>query len=105
LGDESVRAIGNIVGKYIDRSEPKDNMQACARICVEVYLGKGLPEAIKLKVDDWTHIQQLDYEQTPFKCKVCHDCDHFANHCPKLLDVKNTLEEEQWETVKKENYP
>eukprot|EP00253_Pinus_taeda_P010744 PITA_10744 len=53
-GDESVKAIGNAVGKYIDRSEPKDNMQACARICVEVDLGKGLPEAIKLKVDEWS---------------------------------------------------
>eukprot|EP00253_Pinus_taeda_P005656 PITA_05656 len=68
-GDESVRAIGNAVGKYIDRSEPKDNMQACTRICVEVDLGRGLPEEIKLKVDDWSHIQQLDYEQIPFKCK------------------------------------
>ena len=61
-GDELVRAIGNAVGKYINWSEPKDNMQACARICVEVDVGKGLLEAIKLKVDDWTHIQQLDYE-------------------------------------------
>jgi len=25
-GDESVRAIGNVVGKYIDHSEPKENM-------------------------------------------------------------------------------
>lgn len=51
-GDESIRAIRNVVGKFIDRSEPKDNMQACAHICVEVDLGKGLPVAIKLKVDD-----------------------------------------------------
>eukprot|EP00253_Pinus_taeda_P028342 PITA_28342 len=68
-GDDSVKAIGNAVGKYIYHSEPKDNMQACARICVEVDLGRGLSEAIKLKVDDWSHIQQLDYEQIPFKCK------------------------------------
>eukprot|EP00253_Pinus_taeda_P029321 PITA_29321 len=51
-GDELVRAIGNVVGRFIDRSEPKDNMQACAHRCVEVDLDKGLPEAIKLKVDD-----------------------------------------------------
>lgn len=55
-GDELVHAIGNVVGKYIDHSVPKDNMQAFARICVEVDLGKGLPEAIKLKVDNWTQI-------------------------------------------------
>lgn len=44
-------------------------MHACVRICVEFDLGKGLPEDIKIKVDHWTHIQQLDYEQLPFKCK------------------------------------
>ena len=100
-GDDSVRAIGNAVGKYIDRSEPKDNMQACARICVEVDLGKGLPEAIKLKVDDWTHIQQLDYEQIPFKCKVCHEYGHFANQCSKITNDVNVQPEKQWETVKR----
>jgi len=55
-GDESVKATGNTVRKYIERCEPKDNMHACARIYVEVNLGKGLPEAIKIKVDQWTHI-------------------------------------------------
>lgn len=61
-GDESVRAIGNAIEKYIHRCEPKENMHACVRICVEVDLGKGLPEAIKIKVDQWTHMQKLDYE-------------------------------------------
>lgn len=56
-GDDSVRAIGNVLGKFIDLSEPNENMQAYARICVEVDLGKGLPEVIKLKFDEWTHIQ------------------------------------------------
>lgn len=78
-GDESVKAIGNAVGKYIDRYEPKENMHACARICVEVDLRKGLSEAIKINVDQWTHIQQLDYKQLPFKCKVCHEYGHFKN--------------------------
>ena len=79
----------NTIGRFIDHSEPKDNMQACARICVEIDLGKGLPEAIKLKVEDWTHIQQLDYEQIPFKCKLCHEYGHFSNRCSKLVDVEN----------------
>ena len=72
-GDESVKAIWNVVGKYIDDREPKENMHDCVRIYVEVDLGKGLLEAIKIKVDQWTHIQQLDYEKLPFKCKVCHE--------------------------------
>jgi len=68
-GDELVKAIGNAMGKYMDICEPKDNMHACARICVEAHLGKGLPEAIKIKVDQWTHIQQLDYEQISFNVR------------------------------------
>lgn len=76
-------------------------MQACACICIEVDLDKGLPETIKLKVDDWTHFQQLDYEQIPFKCKVCHKYGHFANRCTKLVDVEKTSQDEHWETIKK----
>ena len=76
-------------------------MQACARICIEVDLGKGLPEAIKLKVDNWTHIQQLDYEQIPFKCKVCHEYNHFANRCSKFIYIENPDLDTQWETIKR----
>ena len=104
-GDESVKAIGNAVGKYIDRFEPRENMHACARICVEVDLGKGLREAIKIKVDQWMHIQQLDYEQLPFKCKVCHEYGHFANRCRKLKPNESIENEESpkgsWEQVKR----
>lgn len=82
-GDDLVRTIGNAVGKYIDRRKPKDNTHAYIRICVEVDLEKGLPEVIRIKVDEWTHIQQLDYEKILFKCKVCHEYGHFANRCSK----------------------
>lgn len=91
-GEELVKGIGNTVGKYIDRCEPKENMHACVRICVEVELGKGLPEPIKIKVDQWTHIQHLDYEQIPFNCKVCHEYGHFANRCSKKKENENVEE-------------
>lgn len=76
-------------------------MQACARICVEVDLGKGLPETIKIKVDEWSHIQQLNYEQIPFKCKVCPEYGHFSNRCIKIINVDNNTQDQQWEVVKK----
>ena len=52
---ESLEAIGNKLEKYIDREERKDKY-SCARICVEVDLEIGLPEAIKLNVAEWSHI-------------------------------------------------
>jgi hypothetical protein len=45
----------------------------------------GLPESIQLKVTDWSHIQELDYEQLPFKCKYCHGYRHFAQ-CKKKAE-------------------
>ena len=48
---ESLVIIGNKLGKYIDRAERKDQF-SCARICVEVDLEIGLPEAIQLTVPD-----------------------------------------------------
>ena len=46
---KSLETIGNKLGKYIDRSERKDQY-SCARICVEVDLEIGLPEAINIIV-------------------------------------------------------
>jgi hypothetical protein len=58
---KSLEAIGNTLGKYIDKEDKKEQY-SCARICVEVDLEVGLPEAIQLKIADWSSIQELDYE-------------------------------------------
>jgi len=85
-GKSSLEDIGNKLGRFIDSSEPKGGQFTCARICVEVNLEKGLPEAIKLTIGNWSHIQELDYEQIPFKCNSCHVYGHFAKNCPKLAE-------------------
>ena len=64
---KSMQAIGNSLGRYIDQAVRKDQY-FCARICVEVDLEVGLLEQIKITITDWMHIQELDYEQIPFKC-------------------------------------
>jgi hypothetical protein len=69
---------------------------------VEVDLEKGLPEAIKLKLDDSTHIQKLDYEKLPFKCKSCQEYGHFAKNYPsnkQPQEVDATQQEEGWQRV------
>jgi hypothetical protein len=88
----SLQAIGNGLGHYIDREDPKDQY-SCTHICVEVNLEVGLPEAIKLKVGDWQHYQKLDYEQLPFKCRGCHEYGHFQRNCPKDLNKDKDINE------------
>ena len=96
--------IGNELGKYIDGAERKEQY-LCARTCVEVDLEIGLSEAIKLNVVEWSHIQELDYEQLPFKCCHCHGYGHFARNCKKKSEEE--LENEkanQLTQVQKKNH-
>jgi hypothetical protein len=97
----SLRSIGNALGKYIDQA-PRKDQYSCARICVEVDLEIGLPEAIQLTVANWSHIQELDYEQLPFKCRFCHEYGHFARYCKKRSEETIDKEkEDQWKQAKK----
>ena len=81
-GSETLEAIGNKLGKYIDREERKDQY-SCARICVEVNVEIVLPEEIYLTAAEWSQIHELDYEKIPFKCRLCHGYGHFARNCKK----------------------
>ena len=95
---DALESIGNELGKYIDRADRKYQF-SCAQICVKVDLEIGLPEAIKLTVADWSHIQELDYEQIPFKCRFYHGYDHFARGWYKIEEDKVNEKEEQWMQV------
>jgi hypothetical protein len=50
--EETMRHICNSIDRCIDRSLPKDNMFAYARICVEVALEKGLSKVVRLTLDN-----------------------------------------------------
>ena len=86
------------MGKYVDKYEPKPPMFSCARICIEVDLEKGLPKSIILSIDGWNHLQTVDYEQIPFKCKYCHEYGHFAKSCPKKPEkpISDLPQDEGW---------
>ena len=100
--DEYLKAIGNTLKKYIDKSEPKPPMFSCARICVEVDLEKGLPEAINLSMNGWNHLQTVDYGKILFKCKTCHEYGHFAKFCPKKIwTEEGESQKEEWNEVHK----
>jgi hypothetical protein len=98
-GISSLEDIGNKLGRFLDRAEPKGEQFTCARICVEVNLEKGLPDAIKLSLGEWCHIQELDYEQIPFKCLRCHAYGHFAKSCPKTSEEPGPVKEDDFQPV------
>jgi hypothetical protein len=98
-GTRSLEAIGNKLGRFLDSAEPKGDQFTCARICVEVNLEKGLPEAINLSLGEWCHLQELDYEQIPFKCLRCHAYGHFARSCPKAPEEPGPAKEEDFQPV------
>jgi hypothetical protein len=98
-GTSSLEDIGNKLGRFLDSAEPKGDQYTCARICVEVNLEKGLPEAIKLSLGEWCHIQELDYEQIPFKCLRCHAYGHFARNCPKASEEPGPVKADDFQPV------
>ena len=87
------------MGKFIEWENNKDQYD-CARTYVEVDLEVGLPKAIKINVGSWTHVQKLDYEQLPFKCRKCHEYGHFARGFPSNEEVEKG-KEEGWNQVKR----
>ena len=95
---DTLKRIGNGIGHFIDKADNK-GQYSCARICVEVDLEAGLPEAVKLTVGSWTHYQKLDYEHLPFKCRNCQEHGHFQRYCPKLAAGKEDAE--GWQKAKK----
>jgi hypothetical protein len=64
---------------------------------VEVDLEKGIPYVVLISLDNWQHVQQLDYEHLPFKCKVFHEYGHFAKNYKKVesLNSLGTNKEEK----------
>jgi hypothetical protein len=65
-------------------------------------IGKGTTRGHLVTLDNWSYIQQVDYEQLPFKCKTCHEYGNFAKNYPQ--NKSDPLEEraqEQWKQPKR----
>jgi len=60
--EDSFKSIGDKLGHYIDRANPKGNIFCYARICVEIGFENGLLEAIQNNLEGWRHLQTLDYK-------------------------------------------
>jgi len=74
---------------------------------MHVDLDKGFPTTITLNLDSWSHIQEVDHDQHPFKCKVCNEYDHFVRSY-KMKQEENQKqgnEGEQWQQQKRRRGP
>ena len=59
-------------------------------------------EEIKSTIVEWSHIQDLDYKQVPFKCRHCHGYGYFARNCKKKSEEEFDKEKvDQWTQVQK----
>jgi hypothetical protein len=76
-------AIGNKLGKFVKASDAtlKGKYTSFARICIEMDVSGALPEAICLEFRDEEWIQNIDYEQIPFRCRRCHEHGHLFREC------------------------
>ena len=71
------------MGKYVKTSEAtlKGRYTSYARICIEMDVSGALPEAISLEFRDEEWIQNIDYEQIPFRFKRFHEHGHLIKEC------------------------
>eukprot|EP00253_Pinus_taeda_P006747 PITA_06747 len=77
--------IGNALGKFlkVDSERFSKEMYTFSRICVEVDLSQGLPYHTLLLHNEKQWAQPLDYENTAFRCCICHQTGHLQSACPQ----------------------
>lgn len=83
-------AIGNTLGRYLatDTSRRDNGLFTYGRMCAEIDISKGLPDQINLKFRDFHWTQSLDYENTAFRCRHCHQTGHLQSACSQFKDKK-----------------
>ncbi|KAH9327048.1 hypothetical protein KI387_007226 [Taxus chinensis] len=52
-----------------------------ARICVLMDLNNPLPAKISLEIETDKWEQMVDYENIPFRCRICHEYGHLVKDC------------------------
>jgi hypothetical protein len=55
-----------------------------------------------LNLDNWSYVQQVDYEQISFKCKACHEYGNFEKNCPQVKETQEKyLKQDHWQHPKR----
>jgi hypothetical protein len=79
-----------------------ENLLGMCLYCVELDLVGEIPNANRVKLDGWIHIQALDYELFSFKCKSYQKFDNFSLECSKN-PKKTDLDHPFWIEVEEES--
>ena len=85
------RKLGDILGSFLeaDLTFLETHYKQVARILVEVNIREGLPETIDLDWGPDIITQPLDYENVPFRCRICHAYGHPVSECRLPLRTIN----------------
>lgn len=94
--EEVFEQIGDSIGEFLfasDRTLEKKST-SYARICVQLDLQAPLPATVCLHFpdDDLVWEQVVDYENIPFRCRVCAEYGHLARCCPLAVVNTNQVE-------------
>lgn len=92
------RKVLTAIGKFLKMDEDRAirGIFTFARMCVEVDLSQGLPDHITLNFNNSQWIQQLDYENTVFRCRGCMQTGHLQYDFPfARKDPKRTKKQQR----------
>jgi len=83
------RSVGNRLGEFLEADESflETKQKRIARILVNINVREGLGDEIELVLGSYRHIQKLDYENIPFRCRRCHEYGHLVADCKLPLRI------------------
>jgi len=83
------RRVGNLLGEFLEADETyvESRRKSMARILVNINVREGLGDEVELVLGHYRHIQKLDYENIPFRCRRCHEYGHSVADCKLPLRI------------------
>jgi len=62
----------------VDMTFQETKQRKVERILVNLNFIEGIGEEVDFRWGSYTHTQSLEYENVPFRCKICHQYGHLV---------------------------
>lgn len=87
--NSALSKIASVIGNPICMDHPTaaGTRYAFARICVEVDVDAEFPCELRMRYNDKTIIQKVEYAWRPNPCKTCRTFDHGDKSCPQACQT------------------